>query len=374
MNNRIFKALLLLFCMQQGANVEAQVMALTRNYNSIRDGDILVKKQIPFVSPIDGTGKNIWHFSNDGRMAKEYKVAYEIANDSILSVENGTCYFMQSIEDSIYMMGYENKTTQIQYSQPRLEIKYPLTIGDSLSSTFEGTGVYCGKIHLSVRGRNTIVADQLGMLTNGVDTFLNVLLVHKQIGMIQRKMNEIVPYAYTDAIDSDTTSGEMKHIVEDHYLWYGEGWRYPILESVESHAFQDGVKKRIFGTSFLYLPDWQEMDLPFDSENNWVRFQQNVKDGMADNGMSQQEIEFPVSMSASYDKVSQRLVLEYSQREQGVLKVIACDAFARPLGSSSYEHSAGAYKHILQLGNRPSSNVLVLHMEINGNKHSIKIK
>lgn len=374
MKNWTIYTLLLLLCLQQSANMKAQVPALTRIHNSMRDGDVLIKRQIQFVPPVDDCGKSVWHFSNEGGMSKGYKVAYEISGDSIFGMEHGTCYLRVCAGDSLYLMGYENKTTKMQYSKPQLEMKYPLSVGDSLYSDFEGTGLYCGKVHLGVWGKSTVIADQVGMLTNGVDTFKNVLRIHKHIDMMQKKLNDNEPDVRTDSNASDADSQEKEHMVEDHYLWYGEGWRYPIMESIESYTCHNGIKKRFYDTSFLYLPDRQDIDLPFDNENNWVRFHEAFNEDTTGNGTSQQEDAFPVSMSATYDAGSQRLVLEYTQRTSGLLKVIACDAVARPLASSSYEHGTGSYTHTLQLGNRPCSNVIVLHMELNGEKHSIKIK
>lgn len=363
-------ATLLLFVVICVSSVHSQTK-IDFCHNSIRDGEMLTKKQVLFVNPTIEKGMNLWRLPNETITGKDYIITYELIGDTIQTCEHGTCYFRYCSNDSLYLSGYENKTTNIQYHRPCLEFKYPFCYGDSLACDFAGTGIYCDKVRIGIQGQSYTVADQIGEFSNGIDTFRNALRVHVHKDMEQWEINDM-DLAPTKQYQHQS-GGSKKHISEDHYLWYIEGYRYPVLESIESRTFVNGTEKSFYNTSFLYLPEWQDMDLPFDYENNMLKYTKTLNEASNTTADLKLEGTFPITMTASYDNDSGRIVLDYSQNENGTLKIVVCDAFARPLGSTSYNHNVGSYQQVLQLENTPSSNVIIIYMEINGKKHSIKI-
>lgn len=92
-----------------------------------------------------------------------------------------------------------------------------------------------------------------------------------------------------DSIDYLLTNDSI-HLETETWRWYADGYRYPVFETVKSTVYKFGNAYEHFATSFVYLPEEQYYDLPYDTDNqarrdltdkeNWKREWENSnKDG-----------------------------------------------------------------------------------------------
>lgn len=107
-------------------------------------------------------------------------------------------------------------------------MKYPFQYGDSVTSSFEGYGTYCGNHFVKVKGQVMVQADGFGRLVvSEKDTLDNVLRVYT-ITVTSMAMD-------VDVTDIDSTN--LKQEIEEKYEWYAKGFRYPVYTTVQKTSF-----------------------------------------------------------------------------------------------------------------------------------------
>ena len=100
----------------------------------------------------------------------------EWGTDSLIAIDNAGMnkYWMKG--DSLLLVGTESRLMHIDYAQPEVWLRFPMSLGDSIQGLFEGTGQYCERLFLRKIGRYTTKADALGsLLMDNSDTLHNVL-------------------------------------------------------------------------------------------------------------------------------------------------------------------------------------------------------
>ena len=211
---------------------------LTARRNTYRPGDKLIKQQIAYIEPgIDG--KDIlWNFSKVTPLNEKYHLLYLrlTKTDSIhfIGLEHDTRYRYTQTQDTLFLTGYDNRTTYMRFSKPEAQLRFPFQYGDSLVSHFEVEGIYCNKVKLVANGKTAAYADATGaIITPDNDTLKHVLRVKRirnytQIGV--------------DSVTLDLIT----------YSWYARGYRYPVFESVKSFTHKKDSTAMYFNTSFYY--------------------------------------------------------------------------------------------------------------------------
>ena len=229
----------------------AQQQRLTGNLNAIAVGDSIVKQQVEYKEAGSTTGRNLtWDFSELKPINDSYTVRYfhpaPINKTLICGLEHRTRYYYRLLRDSLWLIGYENPTTFMQYSKPELRMRFPLAYGDTFSSNFEGEGEYSHRFSLEIKGHSRTKVDAEGELT-----LPNNLKIQNAL-----RTHTIREYTETGK-DSLTMTMEI-------YAWYAEGSRYPVFESIKStthrrhrNSVQDST---FFTTSFYYPPVKREAD------------------------------------------------------------------------------------------------------------------
>jgi len=86
----------------------------TLNYrtNNYRDGDHLIKYQIPYCNPGDAGENVLWDFSNLSIPNEEYNVLFNSEDKdtfSIIKTEHKTMYHYINKIDTLFINGYENQ-------------------------------------------------------------------------------------------------------------------------------------------------------------------------------------------------------------------------------------------------------------------------
>lgn len=257
---------------------------LQKSTNIPRPEDEIFKQQVEYKHPGKSGVDVFWNFGKLNAVDKKYNIRYRtegITKDSIVGTEHLTNYYYHSHGDSLLLAGYENQTTVMNYSQPELLLRFPITYGDSIGSYYYGTGKYCGKLDIISCGSSKSVADAYGMLIlPSGDTLRHVMRVHtvKLISENTRLVSEpdtvtvkgmFLDYFSSAAIQHHLDNDSVTLMV-DIYKWYAAGYRYPIFETVTTGNLRDKSKTPYFSTAFYYPPTDHEY-LGNDEENKKIQ-------------------------------------------------------------------------------------------------------
>jgi len=246
-------SLIFMICIACLSGAAQNPQKLTTDRNAYRAADQIVKQQVEYKDPgSSGKGLN-WDFRMVQPINEEYSLNYFLPkkNDStrICGMEHHTLYYFRQQKDSLQATGFENSTTLMKYKVPELRMHYPFVYGDTLFSHFEGTGEYCHRLPLSVKGYTHIMADAEG----------DLLLPESET--VKKALRVRTLRHYTE------TGKDSMEMTLDTYSWYALGIRYPVFESIKTTLSKKGDKKdengesmndtTIFTTSFYYPPEKQ---------------------------------------------------------------------------------------------------------------------
>lgn len=342
--------------------------ALERDYNLLRDGDCLEKIQIPYTEPGEKGENVIWHYDHSLSDSKGYRQTYRIANDSLLCIEHDTEYDYCMKGDTLFLRNVENRTTRIRYEEPRIVQKFPFQYGDSIGGEYAGTGIYGEKLHFRLVGTNYIVADGWGRLSNGEDTLEHVLRIHQHAEFLQWSSMDSIPEGKIPPADC-----KVSRMIEERYLWYRIGSRYPIMESIESRSFSEGKERLHFSTSFLYLPGLQTFGLGKDLKNE-KRLEKHSKSHPKKSPLHEDGM--PISdITARLGHDGKSLETSYKLHTDAPLSFQAYDNVSRLLASAFYPNrTSGIYNERLEFTTSPIGNVILLYVSIGGKQQSIKVQ
>lgn len=138
--------LFLSFCFVCLFNQALFSQKLTSSRNYFRCSDMLTKQQVEFKDPGPASKQIEWDFSMLNSIDEKYGLAYfgisEGDTARVIGMEHDTRYYYQLKNDTLWMTGYENRTTHMNFDQPEAQLHYPFHYGDSLNSTFSSTGKY----------------------------------------------------------------------------------------------------------------------------------------------------------------------------------------------------------------------------------------
>ena len=201
---------------------------LTTGCNAYRAADNIVKQQIEFKDP-GSSGKDLtWDFSSIQPINEEYSLTYFLPkkNDSIriCGREHNTRYYYRQQKDSLQAVGFENSTTFMEYKVPELRMRFPFVYGDTLFSTFEGTGEYSHRLPLTVKGYTRVIADAEGELKL------------PDFETVKKALRVRILRHYTE------TGKDSLEMTLDTYSWYAAGIRYPVFESIKTTLSKKGDK------------------------------------------------------------------------------------------------------------------------------------
>ena len=163
---------------------------LESKLNLPRPGDEILKQQVTYKDPGRSGVNVLWDFSALGNDSKPYTLTYDTIDGILTGIEHRTRYYYRIWNDSLFVDGYENATTLMQYSQPELVRKFPVAFGDSLFSYFRGEGHYCDRLKVDVMGTLASSADSYGMMIlPDKDTLKHVL----RIKTVKRTVEDLKP-------------------------------------------------------------------------------------------------------------------------------------------------------------------------------------
>ncbi|WP_221412220.1 T9SS type A sorting domain-containing protein [Dysgonomonas sp. 25] len=252
---------------------------LTKEHNTIRCGDVLIKQQVEYIAPGDPGKSIIWNFTTLQSINDEYKLTYSPAplqgdslyimgyntfekedntilpSDLIVGTEHNTMYYYQIKDNTLLLLGHENPVVKLQYTPAYPQITYPFNYGNTISAPYTTRGYYSGTEPIHTQGIVTITADAYGkMILPGGDT-INPVLRIKTIQTIQDLS--------INTVSQEPTS--EKHL--ETYRWYTKGYRYPIFETIRNIDTKDN--SILFATSFYYPPQ-EHLYIDTDPDNQRI--------------------------------------------------------------------------------------------------------
>lgn len=276
---------------------------ITSQRNRLRSGDFIIKQQVGFKDP-GASGKDIqWDFSNLDVKNDKYQLVYffPVKGDSshIMGVEHDTRYHYKFKADTLWLTGYENRTTQMTYQQPEAILRFPFRYGDTLTSVFSGTGLYGQRIELIAKGKTTACVDAVGkLITPENDTLKNVIRI--------KRTKEFAD------IGADSVNIRL-----ENYQWFAPGSRYPVFETIRSYEILLDTITDSFSTSFYFSTISREQ-LPEDLANADIKL-----DGAnADNIL--------INCNTYPNPVASDLTVNYELSVNASISFLLCDISGRP--------------------------------------------
>ena len=328
---------------------------LNTSHNHPRWGDELIKQQVAYIDFTE-SGKNlIWNLSNLKTINDEYTLSYSLPpleGDSVyimgnlrfpkekvnegellVGTEHNTMYYYQLKNDTLYTRGHENPSVRLTYTQPMINIHYPLNYGQSVSSTYQSQGLYSSTVNIQSEGEVTITADAYGKL---------ILPTGDTLTALKTKTVQTI-------LNTNTAAGQN---TDTHQLetcrWYAKGYRYPIFETVRSINRNDNTE--IFSTAFYYPPQ-EHFYLDTDPENlallediwDIENKEQNNKQEQANSKAI--EIADIMLCKAYPNPVETRLTIEYELKEEAQVSFQLVSMQGSPVKTISKKQQNAGYYH-----------------------------
>lgn len=248
------------------SSLSAQNCILTKDGNLLSDSSEIELLQIPYFHA-GHSGDNVtWDMSClslDGEAYNIYLLKDTLNRHIVMT--NTDAYYYSFHNGTLSLVKHENPLNKFTYVVPQLQIKYPFTYGDSITTPFKIYGVYCGDHPFKEQGVSTIMADAMGNIILNDDTIKNVLRVYTL------RSYSICMTRDSAAIDS----AAPKQIIDERYDWYARGYRYPIFTTISSTSFDNLSPIGTTHTAYCMLPVIQRLSSDLYNEN--IRY----KDSMA---------------------------------------------------------------------------------------------
>ena len=292
-------------------------------HNGLRSGDELIKQQVDYKDPGRSGDNVIWDFGKLKSVNDEYSLVYSSPvlqessyyvmgydtiqykdtdqNSLIIGTEHNTMYYYQLKGNQLLLLGHENPTNLLHYTQPVVTATYPTNYKQSQTNSYQSEGIYSGKIPFDTKGTITTLADAYGaiILPSG-DTLSHVLRI-KTVQSISEIIRSIDP-AMNDSLE----------MVVESYKWYSKGYRYPIFETIRAINTTDTLNTQEYQTAFFFPPQ-EHLYLDNDKENLAVldslwNLDHNKE---IDNPITNPETEIKLSYNFYPNPVESQLTLEY---------------------------------------------------------------
>jgi hypothetical protein len=325
------------------------IFSLFKLINLPHAGDSIVKQQVDYIDPGIGGSNISWDFQSVKRIDDHYTLKYrnQTTDTSLIEgIEHLTIYRFKISGDSLFHTGYENSTTYMKYTKPELRIKFPLRLGDTISSDFVGDGEYCHMIKLHVAGQTTVTADAVGTLSTPLGlTFKNAL-----------RVKSLREYSQT-GIDSVTMSLEC-------YAWYVPKYRYPVFETIKTSTKKIGQKAVEHKVASFFYPPNEQAKLLIDT-TNWTKTYSEELPKTVDDVIT--------NCRLMPNPVQDQLVIEYDLMEDAKVSFTLIDNIGRAKVSlPPIYKSAGHYQETLNLDSF-TSGIYPIHVRVNDMVKTLKI-
>lgn len=321
---------------------------LTKGNTLMRPGDIISKQRVAIEDPGQAGSDIVWDFRNIDIIDDCYRVEYcgDSSSMAYYSVDPTFISLFLQRGDTLFMSGFEDSTTKLTYSSKLPVMYFPFMYGDTLSSSFQGTGLYCDHNAIAVSGNIFVEADGTGtLLLTDKDTLQNVLRVHT--------LTASSVALEKDSIIRDSTERLMK--IDEAYRWYARGYRYPVFELLSEAYYEGSHFIYNHGVAFRTLPD--NLSMLHDQVNNNILLADSMKAACSD------IIKYNVKIYGSH------VTINYSLSSNANLTLLVSDATGIVYKRMSESNLAGSYFITFDLSGLKRGEY-ILYMNVNGKIYS----
>lgn len=286
--------------------------------NEYRADDELSLQYVSFFDLYKNDSKGLlWDFSQNEPLPKEQIVKYLANRDTticanIASFDQKTKYLYDQVDDSIFVVGFRNNKAQLKYDFPELELRLPISCGDSVAGVFSAKGVDVHGDFVRVFGKYKYEVSNVGtLITIDGDTLHNTLLVHKVrflVSKFEKKEDMLAQYGSLDKIPnlspeemSIFLTKDTMFVVNDIYRWYALGFRYPIFKQETICDHNDAL----LYSSTLYCSTESQKKLD-DAVNDQIReyvHKESVEEERLQNGPLAND-NYDLSFDSSYSSLT----------------------------------------------------------------------
>lgn len=346
MNERILMIFLFFICLPAWGQTE-----LTTRANLMRGSDTVRYQSADFYVPVlseDG----IW----DLRPIKAYHSDHLVyfSSDSLSYLHkyedrSRTSYLLDN--DTLKQYQYEDRLMKITYADKKISMKFPLHVGDSLSSCFDGYGTYCGNHEVIVKGHVIIQAGNYGRLVLSDNDTLNNVLEIRTLTTTAMAMDVSCPVF-------DAT--KLKQEIEEKYEWYCQGFRYPVYTSVQRTSYSNLEPVGCTQLAYRLLPG--DISNIQDNYNDSIRIDKTAKDSQR---LTSEEI-FHYNVILNNNGIN----IDYTIDKDAMVLVLLADCRGILYKNSKYSIRGGDAGNISMgtSGLRPGQ--YILYINVNGRIYS----
>ncbi len=253
MKNCVFAVSLTLFCFCT-SKTDAQSI-IEYETNCPRADDVIQKHQVSAFSPGDYGTNVVWDFSNIEPLGDIHELFFYEDEDSILSSisTDGVTKYEVS-ESGVMVTALGTSYNDITYDEPISIMPFPFKYGYSSVHNYKGSGSYCKTMIIDTSGTVSNEVDATGVIiTFTGDTLKNAIRVHRT------KTNSIRLHSIEDTLSSISDTISAKQDIEETYIWYARGYRYPVYETSVRTFYHDLRPVFTEEKAFCCLPDNQTL-------------------------------------------------------------------------------------------------------------------
>ena len=335
-----------------------------------------IEKRKIIYSDNGRSGNNVlWNLSNIDINTDTTEVCNLYCNDTkdtFFCKEYDTTFRYEYKNNAVWIVGFENRLTKIDYDECEKYMNLPIIYGDSICGYYHGRGAYCDKLTLRYFGRYKTIADACGtlVLPQG-DTLQNVTRLHtvRQINNIFYPTDSLIGKDFkplTEDSVSILTEKQSKHIVMDIYRWYAHDAKYPILET---YTLRNG--DAILGTAAFYIPQ-DSLVLSKGYAEKSMNGLRKVRKGK---GFGSSEKNQTICYNVTQE-TSNTIKIEYNVSTDcmvsyGIYTVDGKTVFCQPYSKTS----KGLYSKKAELPiDNHEKGIYIFRMTVNGEKYTSKIE
>lgn len=351
--------LLLLLSFQLLTSLKAQEYSsqLSSLTNLPLSGDSVFRQQVDYFPPGEIGTDIIWDFSEVEPTEDGHYLYFKLdsASNYLLGLEPYLRNKYLAAGDTLKLQGYETSLQSMSYNSPLALLTFPQRYGDHTVQPLEGYGTYCNKYITEIHGTLEHEADATGSINLGEgDTLRSVIRLHR---IYSSSIRQHLP---TDTI---TDSLNLKQRIEEQYLWYARGYRYPVFETRSITIFNNLTPVSCSQTAYRTLPS--EQILEHDSINRSIQQSDSLE-------ISSKEV--PPIIHYHTTVTENQIVISYSLDADATINVLVCDRMGMVYRHTSASSVAGSSGTISISHSGLRSGIYILYLNVNGTVYTEKIE
>ena len=214
---------------------------LTYAKNGILPGISVTSHEFEYTAPGNDGANQIWDFSkikiksdnqiNSTNATPKVSLA-GVSNYNVVLTEKDKEFFFNTNSELLELKGYTAPDFSVVYSDPLVKMKYPFSYGDNFKDAFAGSALWQVTNTLTFQGEYSVTADAYGTLILPDHTYKNALRI---------KIS-------SENIETSLCSSTL--VKQTNYLWYVDGYHYPVIAMNHIFSQQTNMDAVITETAY----------------------------------------------------------------------------------------------------------------------------